>query len=618
MTLTLELTAGSGAKPGDVSQRVFGEDGGTIGRAPNNTWVLAHNKVSGRHASITYRGGVFYIEDVSRNGVSVNAPENRLVRNRPYALKTGDRIFIEPYEIGVWVDAGGARSGRQLVVDPFADADPFAAPVVPLSDPILPETPGNDIVDPLLLIPGADAPKRAVPPPPPADNFLGQHYQPPAVLSPPPPPAAARESAPSIPAGYNPLAPDDSSDRIGPLRPKPAGTPLAPPGYNPLVGDDSFAAPHASPPPSPPPPSRPASPPPAAVTPAVSPSPPPAVVPPAPRYVPPKPPPGSAQDDLLGQLGIDVGSDEPTPPQVPIVAAPAAPPPPPSVPEPPSPAIATPKAPAAPDAVADTPPSGVPLRPRPGVDAAPARRRARDTSDSQSLRASQLPSPAEPAPGDRRPPTARAGDSPGIAAELTALLAGAGVPNGALTPELARNLGEILRVVVSGLMDVLQSRQKIKEEFGMQQTIFRPSENNPLKFSANVEDALHNLLVKRNAAYLGTVEAFTDAFDDLRDHQLAVLAGMRVAFQSMLAEFDPDQLQQEFDKQISGGLALMPAKMRYWDLFRARRADMVKDPEDTFERLFGEEFRRAYEEQFRQLKAQRRQRKDGSVPPASS
>ena len=76
----------------------------------------------------------------------------------------------------------------------------------------------------------------------------------------------------------------------------------------------------------------------------------------------------------------------------------------------------------------------------------------------------------------------------------------------------------------------------------MEMTHFRPADNNPLKFSANVDDALHNLLVKRNAAYLGPVEAFEDAFDDLRDHQLAMLAGMRVAFDSMLAEFDPDRL----------------------------------------------------------------------------
>jgi predicted component of type VI protein secretion system len=88
-----------------------------------------------------------------------------------------------------------------------------------------------------------------------------------------------------------------------------------------------------------------------------------------------------------------------------------------------------------------------------------------------------------------------------------------------------------------------------------------------------------------------------------------MLAGMRVAFDAMLTEFDPDHLQREFDSQLGkSSLALIPAKMRYWDLLRARRAEMVKDPEEAFERLFGEEFRRAYEEQFRQLKAQRRGR----------
>jgi len=131
-----------------------------------------------------------------------------------------------------------------------------------------------------------------------------------------------------------------------------------------------------------------------------------------------------------------------------------------------------------------------------------------------------------------------------------------------------------------------------------------------------VEDALHNLLVKRNAAYLGPVEAFADAFDDLRDHQLAMLAGLRVAFDSMLAEFEADSLQEQFDAQMSKhSLPLMPAKMRYWELYRERQQDMTKDADATFERLFGEEFKRAYEEQFRKLKAARRTR--NQHPPGS-
>ncbi len=101
-------------------------------------------------------------------------------------------------------------------------------------------------------------------------------------------------------------------------------------------------------------------------------------------------------------------------------------------------------------------------------------------------------------------------------------------------------------------MDVLQSRQRIKDEFRMDMTTLKPTPNNPLKFSANVDDALHNLLVKRNAAYLGPVEAFEDAFDDVRNHQMAMLAGVRVAFEATLKAFDPERLQQEFEKHGKG------------------------------------------------------------------
>ena len=145
-------------------------------------------------------------------------------------------------------------------------------------------------------------------------------------------------------------------------------------------------------------------------------------------------------------------------------------------------------------------------------------------------------------------------------------------------------------------MDVLQARQRIKEEFRMRATTFKPKENNPLKFSANVDDALHNLLVKRNEAYFEPVRAFEDAFDDVRNHQMAMLAGVRAAFEAMLAEFDPDRLQEEFDRQPrKGALISMPAKLRYWEMYRERVHEIVKDADTSFRELFGDEFARAYE-----------------------
>jgi type VI secretion system FHA domain protein len=188
------------------------------------------------------------------------------------------------------------------------------------------------------------------------------------------------------------------------------------------------------------------------------------------------------------------------------------------------------------------------------------------------------------------------------------VLIGAGLRPEDVTPELARDFGRILHVVVAGLMDVLQARQKTKEEFRLGATSFKPAGNNPLKFSANVEDALHNLLVKRNKAYLGPVEAFEDAFDDVRHHQVAMLAGVRVAFEAMLAQFDPDRLQERFDRQKKGALVSVPAKLRYWDLYRDWIHDMVRDAEGSFRELFGDEFAEAYEEQLKALKGRGRSR----------
>jgi type VI secretion system FHA domain protein len=189
------------------------------------------------------------------------------------------------------------------------------------------------------------------------------------------------------------------------------------------------------------------------------------------------------------------------------------------------------------------------------------------------------------------------------------VLAGAGLEGVPVTSELARGFGQILRVVVSGVMDVLRARQQIKDEFRMRMTQFRPADNNPLKFSANVDDALHNLLVKRNVAYLEPVEAFEDAFEDLRNHQIAMLAGLRVAFESMLAEFDPERLQQQFDRQLGRSHLLgVTAKLRYWDLYRDRLDELAKDPDGSFRRLFGEVFARAYEEQLSRLKGESRAR----------
>jgi len=99
--LILEVTSPQAPKLGRASRQTFHPEGGGIGRDNDNTWVLPHSKVSGHHAVISCRQAVYYIEDTSRNGVFLNSSKNRLTRGQPHALKSGDRILIDPYEIRV-------------------------------------------------------------------------------------------------------------------------------------------------------------------------------------------------------------------------------------------------------------------------------------------------------------------------------------------------------------------------------------------------------------------------------------------------------------------------------------------------------------------------------------
>jgi type VI secretion system protein ImpI len=191
------------------------------------------------------------------------------------------------------------------------------------------------------------------------------------------------------------------------------------------------------------------------------------------------------------------------------------------------------------------------------------------------------------------------------AGTLENLLRGAGLDPAQtqLSQEVASQLGEVLRIVVEGTMQVLQARNQIRKEFRMATTQVAQKNNNPLKFSADVADALHKLLVQRSPAYLDTVNSFTDAFDDIRVHQLAMLASLRVAFDYMLQQFDPEVLQAQFARQAGRGSVLgIGGKPKPWEAYAARYGELAGDRDFAFRRLFGEEFGKAYEQNLEQQK----------------
>jgi len=215
----------------------------------------------------------------------------------------------------------------------------------------------------------------------------------------------------------------------------------------------------------------------------------------------------------------------------------------------------------------------------------------------------RAPAPAPmPAPAPAAPPPAAAwAPAPAAAPVAPAPMPPPAAPSagGAMPTDVQ----QMLSIVVDGVMDVLRARAEIKNTFRLPVTIIQRSENNPLKFAPNADEALQKILSPPNAAFLSGPAAFDDAFDDIRCHQMAMLAGVRAAFESLLAHFSPDRMEQEAD---NGKRSAFAGKGRYWEKYREHFEGLVKNPDDCFRRLFGDEFARAYEEQLARLKSARR------------
>lgn len=150
--------------------------------------------------------------------------------------------------------------------------------------------------------------------------------------------------------------------------------------------------------------------------------------------------------------------------------------------------------------------------------------------------------------------------------------------------------------LLEGVMDVLRARAELKNGFRMPATLIRRTENNPLKFAPTAREAMARILAPASDAFLSGSAAIADAMDDIRVHQVALLAGVRGAFEDLMRQFDPGRFEEAADARRRPRFGFHGGNGP-WERYRAHFERMAKDPEERFRRLFGDEFARAYEDQ---------------------
>lgn len=210
---------------------------------------------------------------------------------------------------------------------------------------------------------------------------------------------------------------------------------------------------------------------------------------------------------------------------------------------------------------------------------------------------------ADPAPVPKAPPAEVVGSDTAMArAFLEALEVEDLKIDDADLPATMGRMGRVLRAMITGLREILMTRTSIKSEFRIDQTMISAGGNNPLKFSISPEQAIEALVKPQARGYLGSEEATTEALNDIKAHEVAMVSGMEAALKGVLAKLDPEQVAGKIETSGALGSLFKGKKARYWEVYEKMYAEISDQAENEFHDLFSREFSRAYKEQLDKLK----------------
>ncbi len=512
MALTLRITSYQRLSPGQTGEYTLTQGRCSIGRGPDNDWVLADPEMvlSKKHCTVEYRDGEYHLTDTSTNGVYINHSEQRLGRGNSAKLSHTDTLSLGDYDIQVMLEQAQALGSIPGAADPLfgeqteqldlnswqgsPSADPLAAGA---PDPLL--TPA---ADPLGLdsddTTGEDWRKSAE-----FDHLPSEQafFQAPGVASEPSHDSTEPVPMPTAPSGDS-VIPDDWEDSLifkpSPSPTEPVAETSSPQPSEKPEDEDPFAFLDAAPP---------------------------------------------------------IDSIESTPPTVAQH---------PSDPEP------SPEPPAAEEHLS-----------------APAE------PPVASVKAPPSPVTATPVEGDL---------------VLAAFLRGCGLSPSDLPPGLdalvlVEQFGKLYRQTAEGMLDLLRARSTIKNEFRIERTMVGPVANNPLKILPTVEEAMKAMLGRQDGIWMTADRAIAEGFEDIRAHELAMIAGMQAALGQLLERFDPVTLEEELGEYSRlANLMAGGRKARYWDAFTRLYGKLAARAEDDFQDLFRKEFALAYEAQLAKLR----------------
>ena len=205
-------------------------------------------------------------------------------------------------------------------------------------------------------------------------------------------------------------------------------------------------------------------------------------------------------------------------------------------------------------------------------------------------------SPRAPAAAAATAPPRTGGDPAGALAALTALaerlVPGQKFSDAAQMQRFAGLLEQVCTSSLTWLAKGLQSRGVFAQEFGAEVTLVFQRSNNPLKTMSDEQlrryllDWCENTPVETRKRYLDAV------LQDLSEHQVAVLAGVREAIGGLIDRLSPDRIEA----LAKGGKGWSKAR-KAWTAFRELHAEMRDEQNKLYNEMITPAIQKGYLQQ---------------------
>ncbi|CAM5185065.1 hypothetical protein ARD30_21410 [Bosea thiooxidans] len=152
---------------------------------------------------------------------------------------------------------------------------------------------------------------------------------------------------------------------------------------------------------------------------------------------------------------------------------------------------------------------------------------------------------------------------------------GAGVAPQSLSAQdpgaFAEQLGGLMRLIAEELKALLAARAETKRiARSASQTMIQAQDNNPLKFSPTVDDALQLIFGQPRSGYLDARRAFDESFRDLKAHQIKTYSAMQHALKMLVEDLDPQAIAEGTAPEGGIGGLIGSRKAKMWDAYVAR------------------------------------------------